>query len=330
MKSETVVFPERNKITLEELDLPEIGPEDVLVEIEYSSISVGTERHCLSGEIRFAVGGMVFPFTTGYQAAGVIREAGSGVQDVQPGDRVFSDRGKPAPGWKGKWWGGHSRYHVSDYRKVIKLPESVSTRAASALLLAQVGYNGGMKPKVSEGCPTIVIGDGLVGQYAGQVLKYRGAHVILSGHHDYRLDKAGMYGADEVVNSSSTDFFAWVRDRYPDGIPIAVETAGKKELIRKAAEVLERHGQLVVLGYYPEEECLMDIHWVRAGETTVYFPNGTERGRMVQTLDMLEKGIMKTEELITHEFMQTQAVEAFGMLLDSSQEFLGVVIKWGD
>jgi 2-desacetyl-2-hydroxyethyl bacteriochlorophyllide A dehydrogenase len=328
LKSEAIIFRKAGDVAIEEIDLPDLGPADVLVDVEYSSISTGTERWCLAGQIQMGPGKFIrFPFIPGYQAAGTVREAGDGVQGIRPGDRVFSSGTRLTDEWVGSW-GGHVRHHVASAGSVIKLPDSVSTKAASGLLLAQVGYNGASRPRVERGDTAIVVGDGLVGQYAGQVLRHRGARVILAGHHDSRLRLAAEYAADQVVNSHQQDFFSSLREEYPKGVPIAVETASKSDLVRQATEALQYGGQLVVLGYYPEGECLIDIHWVRHQETTVYFPNSSTPERLRATLDLLEGKDMRVEELVTHEFSYGEAQEAYRMIVDKSSDFLGLVFRW--
>jgi 2-desacetyl-2-hydroxyethyl bacteriochlorophyllide A dehydrogenase len=307
-----------------------LGPEDVLVSIEYSSISVGTERWCLRGKLREPGHPLMtpFPHVPGYQAAGVVVEVGEKVTEFTPGDRVFSYGTRLAAGWPGSCWGAHVRFHVANQGNVIRLPEAISTFEASGLVLAQVGYNGAQRPWLQPGDVALVIGDGLVGQYAAQVFHHRGAHVILSGHHPDRLALAARYSAEVVVNSTEVDLAALIRSRYPGGVQVAAETASKSETVRAAINLVQYDGQLVLLGYYPEGECLIDIHWIRARETTVHCPNGWTRARMEATLDLIEQGAMVVEELTTHTFPYQQAPEAYRMILERSPDFLGVVLRW--
>ncbi len=330
MESRAVVFVAPEKVCLGEVAIPDPGPGDAVVEIEYSSISIGTERWCLLGQIQVGGGKLIeFPCVPGYQAAGIVREVGLGVRDVSPGDRVFSGGGRLAQGGLLSCWAGHLQYHVTDAASLIKLPDTVSTREASGLVLAQVGYNGASRPSIARGDAAVVIGDGLVGQFAGQVLRHRGAHVILSGHHDERLALAAKHGgADDVVNSGEQDLQAYVLSLYPNGVPVTVETASKRELIRQAVELLSYDAQFVLLGYYPEGECIIDTHWVRAKETTVYCPNAIRRERMEATLGLIAESHMHFEELITHDFPVAEVSEAYQMVLDKSTHFLGVVLDW--
>jgi L-iditol 2-dehydrogenase len=153
--------------------------------------------------------------------------------------------------------------------------------------------------------------------------------VILSGHHDERLGLALVHGAaDAVVNSGRQDLKEYVLRRYPGGVPITVETASKRDLIRLALGLLEYDAQFVLLGYYPEGECLIDTHWVRRQETTVYCPNAIRRPRMEATLHLITEGQMRVEELMTHDFPVAEAPKAYQMVLDKSTHFLGVVLDW--
>ena len=329
-KTEAVVFVEPRKVEVREIPLPELGDEDVLIEMEYSSISIGTERWCLTGKLREPGKPLMtpFPHIPGYQAAGVVKEIGDKVQGLSPGDRVFNAGTRVAASWTGSCWGGHAHHHVGDYRNVVKLPADVSTMEASGLLLAQVGYNGASKPRIEHGDTAIVIGDGLVGQWAAQAFRARGAHVIMSGHHSSRLEIAKKYSADEVINSGETDFAALIRKRYPNGVPIAAETASKSSLVKMAVSLLKYEGQFVLLGYYPEGECLIDIHWIRAAETTVYCPNASKKDRLEATLRLVAQGKMHIQEMVTHTFPYAQAADAYRLLLEKPSEFLGIVLNW--
>ena len=328
-KTEAVVFTANSKVAVQKVPLPPLREGEVLVENEYSAISTGTERWCLTGQLHEpGAAPTPFPFIPGYQAAGVVREVGKSVKGFAPGDRVFSVNGRLGEGAPGSCWNGHIHHHVATPATLLKLPDAVSTRDASGLLLAQVGYNGATQPPVSKGDVAVVIGDGLVGQWAAQVFRHRGAHVVLSGHHDERLKLAARWSADEIINSGREDLTAFVRRKWPNGVQIAAESASKNALVRQAIDLTEYHGKFVLLGYYPEGECLIDIHWIRARETTVFCPNSWAMPRMEGTLALVASGKMHVEELITHEFPACEAPKAYQMILDKREPFLGVVLRW--
>jgi bacteriochlorophyllide a dehydrogenase len=325
-----IVFPEPGKAVLTETAVPEIGSVDLLIQIEYSGISPGTERWMLKGKLE--VPGeppFEFPHAPGYQAAGTVIEAGAEAGEYKPGDRVFSRACKAPAGWKGSWWGGHCEYHVAKIgRDIIRVPDKVSTEAAACLLLAQVGYNGAMKPALRDGDVAVIIGDGLVGQYAAQVLTYRGAHTVLSGLSPKRLALAGKYSAAEVYDNCNFEFPEYIAGRYPEGVDIVLETASTMKTVEEAAGMLKRHGQLVLNGYYPPGDSCINWHWLRRKEPTLYCADSRNDKRLQGTMDLLADGAIKAEELITRRFPPDQAPEAYSMLLENRQDFLGLMIDW--
>lgn len=337
MKTDAVVFTSPEQIEVQEVTLPEMGAEDVLIELEYSSISIGTERWALLGKLKEPGQPLMtpFPHIPGYQAAGIVREVGKKATGVKPGDRVFSYGGRKPENWSGSCWGGHMRHHIADYRNVLKIPAVVSTHDVSGLVLTQVGYNGAMEPRIDKGDVAVVIGDGLVGQWAAQVLRHRGAHVIMAGQHHDRLKIAQKYSADEIINSKENDLAEFIKERYPKGIPVVIETASTNKAIRTGIGLLRtgfgvfaKKGQFVFLGYYPEGECMVDIHWLRAKEITAYFPNGWARERMEKTMALISQKKMYVKELVTHTFPYTEAANAYHLILEKAEGFLGIVLNW--
>jgi 2-desacetyl-2-hydroxyethyl bacteriochlorophyllide A dehydrogenase len=330
-QAQAIVFRAPRQVVVEAVDTPRLATSDVLVDIAYSSISPGTERWVLTD--RMVVPGRpdlaAFPHVPGYQAAGVVREVGEAVEGITIGDRVFSRNCRAPDDWSGSWWGGHVRWHVAHYQHVIRLPAMVSMRDASSLLLAQVGYNGAMKPPVCPGDVAVVIGAGLVGQYAGQVLRSRGAYVIMCDLRTFRLEKASRCSADEVVDSSQEDLQSYIRERYPDGVDLVLETASGNSTIRLGIDLLKTGGDLVLNGYYPPGESTLDWHWLRTKEIAVYCPNSRTRARLENTLGLVESGHLNIAELVTHEFRVSEAPHAYNLLLSPSVDSLGIVLNWG-
>ena len=328
-KTPAVIFAEPGRATIEEVDLPEMGPADVLIEVEYTSISIGTERWCLTGQMNLPdKGPLAFPHVPGYQAAGTVRRAGRDVCVTKPGDRVFSRNCRQHCDWAGSWWGGHVGLHVAQYESVIRLPEAVSTYEASSLLVAQVGFNGASKPRVSSGDVAVVIGAGLVGQYAAQVLRHRGAHVVVADLLAGRLETAARYSADDTFNSTEGDLCAFIHEKRPEGVDVVLETAGSSKTVRMGIDLLRNGGQLVLNGFYPESQSKLDWHWLRTKEITTYCPNSRTRQRLESTLRLIEQNHIEVKELVTHEFRSSRATEAYRMLLDPATEFLGIVLNW--
>ncbi|MFP4562761.1 MAG: zinc-binding dehydrogenase, partial [Spirochaetia bacterium] len=201
---------------------------------------------------------------------------------------------------------------------------------AACLLLAQVGYNGAFKPAVGPGDTAVVIGDGLVGQYAAQVLKFRGARTIISGLSPERLSLAERYSADEVYDNRNFDFTEHMGREYPGGVDIVLDTASMMKTVREGAEMLKRHGQLVLNGYYPPGDSCIDWHWLRRKELTLYCADSRSDERLQGTMELMERKALRAGELVTHDFLPEEAPKAYAMLLEDRQDFLGMLIKWAE
>lgn len=328
-RTDAIVFTAPRQVAVAQFPLPEMGPDEVIVDIEHSFISNGTERWCLTDQMRIPGSPpLAFPHVPGYQAAGTVTEVGSRIVGLKPGERVFSRNCREPGGFKGSWLGGHVKMHVNNLHDIVPLPADVSTIEGSGLLLAQVGFNGATKPRVSEGDVAVVIGEGLVGQFAGQVLRSRGAYVIMAGLSPGRLDLAARYSADEVFDNGEGGLTEFIRDRQPEGVSIVVETASSSRTVHMGAELLGKHGQLVLNGYYPPDESMIDWHWLRRKEITLYCPDSRNRERLDATLSLIQEGRMHVEELITHRVDAVDVPDAYAMLLDPAAQFLGVVIDW--
>ena len=92
--------------------MPVCGDDEVIVRIERSTISSGTERANITGDPNVnanGVSGVVFPRSSGYNSAGTVVAVGEGVKTVAPGDRVVV------------FWGKHKSYNLMNEDKVVKI-----------------------------------------------------------------------------------------------------------------------------------------------------------------------------------------------------------------
>lgn len=324
-----VVFTGPGQVEVGTVTVPDPGPGEVLVRNEACIVSNGTETWVWSG--RFHGPGRPpsyeFPIVPGYQRVGWVERIGDGVTAVSPGQRVFATIGR-IEGSPSSAWGSHAEYAVCDQSQCLILPESMDSVDAAGLVLTQVGYNGGSRPPVKPGDVALVIGDGLVGHWAAQAFRARGAHVVLAGRRPRRLEIARAVSADEVINAREVDVAAWVREHYPSGVDIVDEAVGLLGNVELACQVLRYEGHLVLNGYHPEGEHLMNIQWLHDKELTCWGMAGWSRERLEATLALVESDALQVRELVTHEFAGHEADRAYRMIWDRTDDFLGVLIRW--
>lgn len=331
MKAHAVVFPENLKVEYRQVDVPEPGANDVVVDNHYSWISNGTEGSLLRGERKngetpWKQGDPVpFPMAAGYQSVGIVESVGCNVKDIEPGEWVFCALGRINGMYEP--WGGHISPKVADRSMIWRLPEGLSPVAASGLVLTQVGYNCGTRAPVNVGDVALVIGDGMVGHWAAQTLHLRGAEVILVGKHDDRLAFFPKGRRRHHINLTQTDIVEAARQIAPSGIHVMVDTVGTLATVLECYPLL-RHNAHIVSAGFNKTDSLLDIQRLRFGEITFHSPSGWENKRMDDTLALIASGLLDTESLITHRFPVEQAEKAWEVILDRTQTVLGVILEW--
>ncbi|BBI31065.1 alcohol dehydrogenase catalytic domain-containing protein [Cohnella abietis] len=327
MKAQAVVFTGVRQVRFMEVDVPEPGAEDVVIDLEYSWISNGTESSFLYGErvtgeqVTRPEDILPFPQVAGYQKVGIVRSVGDEVKGLVPGDRVFASISKI----NGMMFdtGGHINPSVTHKSQVWKLPENSDPIAYSGLVLTQVGYNCGIRPSVSQGDVAVVIGDGMVGQWAAQTLAYRGAEVTVLGRHDQRL--ALLPPSIHPYNLRQNDVSNLIGDR--TDIAVVVDTVGAMDTFRELKPAMKLDSHLVSAGFLGTTG-MVDIQELRMQEMTLHSPSGWTTQRMDDTLVGIHEGWLQTTPLITHRFQAEDAEKAWRMIMDKSEFFLGVVLEW--
>ena len=331
MKAKAVVFTAPNTVEVREVDCPDPAPDDVVVRVTHSWISNGTEGSFLRGE---RIGGDIpyrpgdpwpFPIVAGYQKVGVVESVGEKVKHVRVGETVFASTSKINGMFHPK--GGHVSPAVTPQANVLKIPEGVAPLAFSGLVLTQVGYNCGARPPLEPGEGAVVIGDGMAGHWAAQTLAWRGAGVVLVGRHDDRLARFPEGPGRVTINEKTTDWVQAVRQRFPKGVAIAVDTAGSLKSLEGCIALMKRFGHIASAGFYGANDAF-GLQPFRLKELEISFPGGWSPARMAKTLELIAAGHLQTLPLITHHFPIDRAAEAWRVISEKRENALGVILDW--
>lgn len=331
MQAQAVVAVERGRVEFRTVSVPDPGPEDVVVRLTHSWISNGTEGSFVRGE---RIGGdtpraetdpLPFPHVPGYQKVGIVESIGAAVTHVAVGETVFAT----VSGVEGMFYsfGGHVSPSVTHRSQVWKLPPGVDPVAVSGLVLTQVGYNVGQCPTMKTGDFAVVIGDGMVGQWAAQTLKHRGAKVMMLGKHAERLRLFDTGPDDRIVHIKETDIVTAVSAWAGRSVQVVADTVGSIPTVLALFPTMRRFSQFVSAGFYGHEGQI-DVQKMRDYEMTLRTPAGWTGERMERTLEMLQQGVLQTLPLITHHFPVTRAAEAFDLILSRREPALGVILDW--
>lgn len=331
MKANAVVFSAPNVVEFQQVSCSDPGPGDVVVRVTHSWISNGTEGSFLRGEriagdTAYRSGDpWPFPIVPGYQKIGVVEWVGAEVDDLQIGETVFAAMGKVdgmfAP------TGGQLSPSVSPRNQIWKLPQGIDPLAFAGLVLTQVGYNCGTRPTLEIGQGAVVIGDGMVGQWAAQTLAWRGAEVVLVGRHAERLAKFVPGVMRHTVNANEEEWLPAVERLLPKGVQVAVDTVGSISAIERLLPCMIRNGHIVSAGFYGTQDVL-GLQALRNAEISLDLVSGWTKPRMDATLALIAAGHLQTLPLITHHFAAEQVAEAWRLIASKDEAVLGVILDW--
>lgn len=328
LKGTAVVFEDRGKVQVREVEIPEPTASDVVIDIECSWISIGTESSFLrgeriSGEQMYQPGDpWPFPQVAGYQKVGVVRSVGADVRGLSIGDRVFASVSGVANMFFDH--GGHVSPAVTPAHQVWKLPDNARAEDYAGMVLTQVGYNCGARPWIRPRDTAVVIGDGLVGQWAAQTLHHRGADVVVLGRHDARL--AHLPSGIARVNTRRVSLDEALSTC--EGVHVVVDTVGDMNTFGQLRRFMVRDSHLVSAGFLGDRGTV-DIQSLREQEITLHTPSGWTKKRMDETRSAIEAGWLLTSPLVTHRFPVNQAKAAWDLIQAAKASVLGVLLDWG-
>ncbi|MGW1669397.1 Zn-dependent alcohol dehydrogenase [Streptomyces sp. NPDC002324] len=265
-----VVFDGKRAEVVDDLVVREPGPGEVLVAISAAGLC-HSDLSVVDGTIPFPV-----PVVLGHEGAGVVEAVGAGVRHVRPGDHVAlstlancgacadCDRGRPtmcrrAIGRPTRPFsrGGREVFQfaansafaertVVKAVQAVRIPDDIPLTSAALIGCGVLTGVGAVlnRARVDRGDTVVVIGAGGIGLNVVQGARIAGATRIVAV--DANPDKeavARLFGATHFLTS-----VADVRDILPTGADHAFECVGRVELVRQAIDLLDRHGQAVLLG----------------------------------------------------------------------------------
>ena len=118
------------------------------------------------------------------------------------------------------------------------------------------------------------------------------------------------------------------RQEAPEGFDIVADSIGTAQSVEQLLGLVRRDGHLVLNGYYREGEHLLSIQQLHGREVTAHAPAGWTRQRLVDTLGLIQEDALHVRELMTHLLPVEKASEAYHLVLNKPEAFLGICLKW--
>ena len=341
-----LVLEEYNKLVYRDFPDPECAPDEVIVQVKAVGIC-GSDVHGMDG----SSGRRIPPLVMGHEASGIITETGENVRDWKKGDRVtFDSTIYPLD----DWYTVKGMYNLSDNRMVLgvspgeykrhgafaeyvnvpqhilyKIPEGVSfTQAALVEPIAVAAHAVELTP-LSWNDTVVVVGTGMVGLFVLQVLRSKGCGTIIGVDVDKdKLALAKKLGADVLLNPGSDDLqgevLALTANR---GADAAFEVVGITEAVRSAVDCVRKGATVTLVGNLaPDIELALQKVMTRQlrlqGSCAIC-------GEYPAVLEMMSRGEIRTEELLSAEAPLSEGAEWFRRLYDKEPGLIKVVLKPG-
>lgn len=314
----------RENLTLIDADIPQPGPNEVLVRVNAVSLNF-RDKVIIEGGMGM---GMPMPFTPGSDMAGVVEAVGPGTSRFSEGDRVISSfnadwiDGKLQNNAKNPHYntlgyaiqGVLAEYVVMNEAWLVNAPQTLTDAEASTLVCAGLTAwfalieRGGLR----AGESVLVQGTGGVALFALQIAKMAGAEVYITSSSDEKLAAAAALGADHGINRNKED---WVEAVYrltnERGIDHVVDTVGGRNFADSVRAVAS-HGRISLIG-------MMDTHDTSAPGSLLLLKSPTVQGIGVGHRRALEDFVravdgVKLKPVIDKSFSLEELPEALNQL----------------
>jgi len=280
----------------------------------------------------------------GYSCAGQVIEVGAGIHDLCVGDKVAC---------AGAGYANHAEIVSVPRNLCVKLQEGVDLRKASYNTLGAIALQGIRQADLRLGENCAVIGLGLLGQLTCLMLRASGVRTFGIDVDQNTVDTAAKHCCDEAWTRQTPGLASMIENQTGGlGTDAVIITAGTSSLdpINCAGELARKRGRVVVVGAVPtgfdrdpywyrkELELRMscsygpgryDLDYEEKGvEYPAAYVRWTETRNMQAFQDLVHSGRISIDYLTTHEFPLEKAAQAYTMILNRSEPFLGIVLKY--
>ena len=328
---------------LEEVPVPQVKAGYVLIQTTRTLVSLGTERMLVEfGKAnlidkarqqpdrvkqvleKIKTDGMIptleavfnklnQPLPLGYCNVGKVVAVGKGVTEFSIGDRVASN-------------GNHAEYVCVPKNLVAKIPDNVSDDEAAFTVIGSIGLEGVRLLSAQLGETIVVIGLGLIGLLAVQLLKANGCKVIGVDFDQQKVDMASGLGITAINPKSGTNAVSFVEDLTSgigaDGVLITAST-DSDSVIHEACEMCRKRGRIVLVGviglnlrrddFYKKELSFQvscsygpgryDEDYENRGiDYPLPYVRWTEKRNFETILNLISNGSIEVKSLITERF----------------------------
>lgn len=328
MKTTAIIFTAPGHVELADIQLPDPTGQELLVETMLTAISPGTERRVLSG----GQAGATFPLVPGYMNLGrVIGRAPGARPDIPDGTLVFSGGSKYTPFCRR--WGGHVGHAVTD--AVFAVGTHTSPKAAVIAKLCAISFQGTRHSLPTMDDRVAVVGLGPIGQLSARIHAISGASVTGFDISPERVALARRAGCEAVViEGSLTETGA---RQNPGGYDVVVDATGALPVLQHSIRILRDRAwtdppaspgvRLLIQGSYPGSISFDYLELFMKG-AILHLPRDCQPNDIQSCLNLMERGVLRVEDLISRIDSPQNAPEVFAMLSAPAGDYMTSIFDW--
>ncbi len=310
-------FTAPNAFAVNELDVPPIGPDEVLL----ASRAVGichSDIELLEGRYIIPFG---YPIIPGHEWSAEVMEVGSKVASLKPGDRVVGECVIGMDHFGFSISGAGAEFFTAKESWLHKLPDNVSWTQGALVEPFSCGYYATVRADNLDGSDTVLVyGAGPIGLGTVAASAAKGARVIVAEPSADRVTIAKQLGADAAVDPTSEGFLEEVRELTGGtGASVVFEASGKPAAMASALETAAFRARIVYIGIDVGGSAPAKLGLFQSKELQARGIIGSP-GVWPQTIEFLSRTGIDLTPLVTKTFPLAEADQAIQTVLDDKSQ----------
>lgn len=297
---------------IEDVAVPSIRPDEVLVEVVASGVCASELEPWLEGPDE--------PRHLGHEVSGVVADLGAEVTDLGVGDRV------------GVWVTerGFADYVAVRAAYCFPAGDGPLEHALAEPLSCAVNAVELAGPRLGD--DVLVIGAGFMGNLVQRLTALRGPRrLIVADTRTDALARASRAGATDVVDVTREELPEVVQSLTGGrGVDLTFECTGSQAALATCGDATRMSGRIAIVGFHqgPSREIpLAYWNWMAFTILNAHFRDtGTIMRGMEAGMRLVSSGVLPMDGLVTHRFPLEQINEAFATLRDKPDGFVKAVI----
>lgn len=305
MHTLAVILDQPERLDLRRLALTPLGAGDVLVEVEWSGVSTGTEKLFWTGKMP-AFPGMGYPLVPGYESVGRVVDAGVDARS-RIGDWVFVPGANCFAGARGLF-GGSARRVILPAARAMPIDESLGARGILLALAATAHH------AIAGGAaPELIVGHGILGRLLARLTIACGAPPPTVWEANPARRDSADYAVVDAADDDRRDY------------AVICDASGAADILDIAVARLARAGEVVLAGFYDRLSFAFPPAFMRSARFRISAEFTPDDLASVRAL--VGSGALSLDGLISHARPAAEAAEAYPAAFNDP-DCLKMVLDW--